>query len=65
MAKKETALTLYIMPGFSRYDALMRKLGKYRTGKSCLYITYLVDVDLKVLKELIQQSVRHIAQSHC
>ncbi len=57
-------LTLYIMAGFQRYDSLLRRLGKYKTGKSCLYIRRLADIDLEVLTELIQQSVRHVAQSH-
>ena len=46
-------LTLYIMAGFKRYDELMKKLGKFSTGKSCLYIKKLADVDKKVLKELV------------
>jgi hypothetical protein len=56
-------LTLYIMPGFDQYDALMQKLGKYTTGKSCLYIKRLADIDLPTLKELIRQSVNHMAQT--
>lgn len=51
-------LTLYIMPGFERYNSLMKKLGKYSTGKSCLYIKKLADVDKKVLKELVSESVK-------
>lgn len=50
-------LTLYIMPGFSRYDGLMKKLGKHKTGKSCLYINKLSDVDEDVLETLIEESV--------
>ena len=42
---RKQALTIYIMPGFDRFRALMSKLGKYRTGKSCLYIKRLADVD--------------------
>lgn len=61
---RKQALTLYIMPGFSRYDTLMKKLGKYKTGKSCLYIKKLEDIDQSVLKELIQQSVAHMRKSH-
>ncbi|TFH67064.1 MAG: DUF1801 domain-containing protein [Gemmatimonadales bacterium] len=53
-------LTLYIMSGFTGYKALMRKLGKHSTGKSCLYIKRLEDVDLDVLTELIEQSVEHM-----
>ncbi|MBN1580130.1 MAG: DUF1801 domain-containing protein [Anaerolineae bacterium] len=54
-------LTLYIMSGFSAYDALLANLGKHKTGKSCLYIKRLADVDLDVLRELITQSVAHVA----
>ena len=50
-------LTLYIMDGFSSYDSLLDKLGKYSTGKSCLYINKLEDVDQVILKELVRQSV--------
>lgn len=35
---RKGSLTLYITPGFSRYGALLKKLGKHKTGKSCLYI---------------------------
>lgn len=53
-------LTLYIMSGFDEYDALLKKLGKHSTGKSCLYIKRLGDVDMKVLKELVTKSVKHM-----
>lgn len=54
-------LTLYIMPGLERYPSLMKKLGKHKTGKSCLYIKKLEDVDLPTLKQLIKQSVADLA----
>lgn len=57
-------LTVYIMAGFDRYDALMRKLGKHKTGKSCLYLRSLADVDRKVLTQLIQESVRHTKRTY-
>jgi len=53
-------LTLYIMPGFEAYETLLAKLGKYKTGKACLYINKLADVDLDLLKALITQSVAHM-----
>ena len=55
-------LTLYVMAGFERYPALMKRLGRYRTGRSCLYLKRLADVDLKVLAELVEASVRHMAR---
>jgi hypothetical protein len=57
-------LTVYIMPGFAKYDELMKKLGKYKTGVSCLYINKLADVDIKVLKELISQSYKYIKEKY-
>ncbi len=54
---RKTSLTLYIMPGFSRYESLLAKLGKHKTGKSCLYINKLKDVNMDVLEELIRESV--------
>ena len=55
-------LTLYIMPGFARYEALMKKLGKYKTGKSCLYVKKIEDIDLQTLRELVKQSVEYVAK---
>ncbi|HKZ69962.1 MAG TPA: DUF1801 domain-containing protein [Anaerolineales bacterium] len=57
-------LTLYIMPGFDRYGELLKKLGKHKIGKSCLYINTLADVHLPTLKELIAQSVKHMAKTN-
>lgn len=56
-------LTLYIMAGFDRYDELLAKLGKFTTGKSCLYIKKLADVDKKVLKKLVTESVKVMKQA--
>jgi hypothetical protein len=55
-------LTLYIMSGFDEYDDLLAKLGKHKTGKSCLYLNKLADVDQEVLRELVQQSAAHMAK---
>lgn len=51
-------LTLYIMSGFSEYGELLERLGKHKTGVSCLYIKRLADVDLSVLKKMIEVSVK-------
>ena len=55
-------LTLYIMPGFEPFADLMARLGKHKTGRSCLYLKRLEDVDLAVLKELIGKSVQAMAK---
>ena len=51
-------LTLYVMGSFNPHTDLLKKLGKYKTGVGCLYINKLADVDVKVLKELLKQSVK-------
>jgi hypothetical protein len=57
-------MTIYIMSGFELYDELLNKLGKYTTGKSCLYIKRLEDVDPGILKELVRQSVQHMIETN-
>jgi hypothetical protein len=57
-------LTLYVMSGFDDYDSLLTDLGKYKTGKSCLYINKLEDVDLGTLRELVRQSAIHVAETN-
>jgi hypothetical protein len=41
-----------------KHDALLKKLGKHKTGKGCLYINKLSDVDVKILKELMTSSLK-------
>ena len=56
---RKSSLSLYVMAGFEEYDALLASLGKYRKGAACLYINKLADVDMAVLRRLIQESVEH------
>ena len=53
-------LTLYLMHGFDVHQDLLKKLGKYKTSMGCLYIKKLDDVDKKVLKELVAESVKRM-----
>ena len=57
-------LTIYLMGVFERHPELMKKLGKHSTGKVCLYIRRLADVDMKVLKQLVVASVRYAREKH-
>jgi hypothetical protein len=61
---RKQSLTLYIMAGFDEYDDLLAKLGKHKTGKSCLYVNKLADVDMDVLREMVRRSVAHMRQSN-
>ncbi len=55
-------LTLYILPGLERFAPLRARLGKHRTGKSCLYVKRLADLDLAVLKELLAAAATAMAE---
>ncbi len=51
---RKANLVIYIMPGYADFSATLARLGKYKLGKSCLYINKLADVDEEVLRELIR-----------
>lgn len=63
-APRKRALTLYIMAGFAEYGSLLARLGKHTTGKSCLYVKRLADVDQDVLREITTRSVAAIRQKY-
>jgi hypothetical protein len=63
-APRKQNLTLYIMSGFSNYEQLLGQLGKFKTGKSCLYINKLDDVNLDVLRKLVKESVDHMVETN-
>ncbi len=52
------------MPGFNKFGALMKKLGIHKTGKSCLTIKRLDDVDQKILSRLIKESVKEMRRRY-
>ena len=57
---RKQSFTLYLMCGFHGQGELMKKLGKHKTGKGCLYINNLRDIDTGVLSELIKISMEAI-----
>ncbi len=63
-APRKTNLVLYIMSGFSTYESLLEELGKHKTGKSCLYIKRLSDIDDSILEEIITQSLAYMAEKY-
>ena len=64
VSPRKQALSIYIMPGFDAYGGLMAKLGKYKTGRSCLYVKKLEDVNPDVLEELIRRSVTEMRRRY-
>ena len=57
-------LTIYINSGFEQHPELMQKLGKYKTGKVCLYVKKLEDIDLPTLRGLVKESVDSVTKAH-
>lgn len=55
---RKSGHSIYIMSGFDGLDALLKRLGKHRTGKCCLYVNKLSDIEIPVLKELISASLK-------
>jgi len=61
---RKQSLTIYIMGGFKPIEHRLKSLGKHKTSKGCLYIKKLSDVNIDVLKELIQLSVQNLKEKH-
>ncbi len=64
LSPRKTALTLYIMPGLEAYGGLLERLGKHKTGKSCLYVKRLDDIDRVVLRELVEASLAQMERTY-
>jgi hypothetical protein len=61
---RKPELVIYAMGGmFEQEPELMRKLGKYKATKGCLYVKHLADIDLKVLKTLLKKSIALVQTS--
>ncbi len=63
-AARKANMVVYVMPGFSQYKGLLKKLGNHKTGASCLYLGRLRSVDMDVLEELIRASVTHMRNKY-
>ncbi len=61
-ASRKQALTLYLSDSINEYPQL-RRLGKHETGKGCLYIKKLSDVNLDVLKDLMIKASKEVLKS--
>lgn len=58
---RKNDLTIYLMPGTEQFVPLLAKLGKHKTAKVCLYIKRLSDVDVRVLEDVVSESVSAMA----
>src|SRR5688572_12893330 len=57
---RKANLVLYVLSDYKERDALLKKLGKHKAGKVCLYINKLADVDESVLRELMKRCWAHM-----
>lgn len=64
LSPRKQSLTLYIMSGFSNQQENLARLGRFKTGKGCLYIRKLEDINLDILRQLIEESVVHLQQKY-
>ena len=56
-ARKQN-ISVYVVPGFTGFASLLKKLGKHKVGSSCLYINKLADIDVDVLTQIIDKSLK-------
>ncbi len=61
---RKSALSIYIMPGYRDMSDKLARLGKHRTGKSCLYINKLADIDPAVLEEIVLDGVAYVKANY-
>ncbi|MBB93542.1 MAG: hypothetical protein CML68_02905 [Rhodobacteraceae bacterium] len=61
-APRKARLSIYIMPGYADFGEILGRLGKHRTGVSCLYLNRLADIDLEVLGELVRAGLRDLGR---
>ena len=59
---RKANFSVYIMPGYANFDGILDRLGKHKTGKSCLYFNKLADIDQEVLAELIRAGLKDLEQ---
>lgn len=61
---RKAAISIYILPGYRDLSEPLSRLGKYKTGKSCLYINKLADIDMAVLEEIVQEGLRYMRKNY-
>ena len=61
---RKSDISIYLSSSFEKREQLLQKLGKHKTGKACLYVGKLADVDTAVLKSLIKESVAYMKKTY-
>lgn len=61
---RKACMSIYIMPGYSDLEPQLARLGKHKTGKSCLYVNKLADIDLQVLADIVTNGVQTMKERY-
>ncbi|WP_066074280.1 DUF1801 domain-containing protein [Neobacillus soli] len=61
---RKAKISLYFAPGETKREELLKDFGKHTTGKGCVYINKVADIDMAVLQELIKQSVQFLQATY-
>jgi len=61
---RTTAIVLYLSKNFENRETLLTQLGKHKTGKGCIYIKKLTDVDMEILKQMITNALKHARKTY-
>lgn len=61
---RKAKVSLYFAPGDEKREEILQRFGKHTTGKACVYINKIADIDVEVLKELIQQSIAFLQEKY-
>jgi Domain of unknown function (DU1801) len=61
---RKAKISLYFAPGDTEREELLKEFGKHTTGKACVYINKIADIDVEVLKKLIKQSIKFLRETY-
>lgn len=61
---RKAAITIYLYPVFSNYKDLLKKLGKHKTSVGCLYIKKLSDIDINILRKMVERSIKLVKENY-
>ena len=61
---RKAAISLYVFTGLDEHAHLLDGLGKFTMGKACIYVKKLSDIDIKVLKTLMKNTIKYLQKTH-
>ncbi|MDO5509400.1 MAG: DUF1801 domain-containing protein [Weeksellaceae bacterium] len=61
---RKSAISLYVFTGLDEHQHLLQDLGKFKMGKACIYVNKLSDINLKVLQQLMEQTIKFLSEKY-